>query len=80
MRLHFIKSDNDISVKIHSDGHDSPFNYLDFIQKIIKGEEIEEPTFDREIEESDKNKIIEMLQKIKEVLENKEEEKKYEEE
>jgi len=68
MKLKFSRHDDAIVTKLEIDGEEEEFNYLTFINKLIDGDTLDEPEYPEDITEQEKSEIVQMIEKINEVI------------
>jgi hypothetical protein len=64
MKIEIIKKSKSWNINIKSDNKSIKFDYIQFINMLYSGEELEEIIFEPEIVEEEKNQIIEMINEI----------------
>lgn len=74
MKLIFTKNSEDIEINIDNDRDIFPFNYLDWINLLYDGIDIEETEFNGEISEIEIEKIKAMIDEISQIVTNNSEE------
>ncbi|MFA5603998.1 MAG: hypothetical protein WDA12_04050 [Bacilli bacterium] len=68
MKLLISKNEEDILVKVKKDTIESEFNYITFVDDLCSGEGIEEIVYSDGIVEWEKDKINDLIDKIKEAI------------
>ncbi len=64
MKIEITKKSKSWNINIKSDNKSIKFDYIQFINMLYRGEELEEIIFEPEIVEEEKNQIIEMINEI----------------
>lgn len=64
MKIEITKKSKSWNINIKSDNKSIKFDYIQFINMLYSGEELEEIIFEPEIVEEEKNQIIEMINEI----------------
>lgn len=64
MKIEIMKKSKSWNINIKSDNKSIKFDYIQFINMLYSGEELEEIIFEPEIVEEEKNQIIEMINEI----------------
>lgn len=68
MRLKFVEENGEIITKMNTDGVETDFNYIEFIELLYSGEEIQEPIYEGEFSEASKTKLNEMTDRINDIV------------
>ena len=68
MKLKFIRVENTIETKLIIDNNEQKFDYLLFINRLINGEQLENIEYPNDITEDEKKEVINMVEKINEVI------------
>ncbi|MDD5052586.1 MAG: hypothetical protein PHO27_07645 [Sulfuricurvum sp.] len=68
MKLVFSKEENEIKVKLHENGTEVDFNYIEWIKFIHEGNELEETIYCEEITPEEREKVNVMISKINDAI------------